>query len=34
MSVLDILNKDDHRVKSLESLIFCDTIELKSEKKQ
>ena len=26
-SVLDILDKGNHRVKSLESLIFCDTIE-------
>lgn len=33
-SVLDILDKGNHHVKSLESLIFCDTIKLKGEKKQ
>ena len=34
MSALDILDKGDYRVKSLESLVFCDTIKLEGEKKQ
>ena len=34
MSALDILDKGDHRVKSLESLFFCDTLKLEGEKKQ
>ena len=34
MSALDILDKGDHLVKSLESLVFCDTIKLEGEKKQ
>ena len=34
MSAFDILDKGDHRAKSLKSLVFYDTIKLEGEKKQ
>lgn len=33
MSALDILDKGDHRAKSLKSLVFCDTIKTTTPEK-